>query len=89
MYTPSYVFLVACSNILPKKIEKRVGAKTQPCFTPVDIMKGFDKSLLYYTCPRFPSCSCITMDTNLGGKPSFSKIFLIPVLLTESKALVR
>ena len=48
---------VACLSIMLKKMEKRVGARTQPCFTPLLIAKGSERSPLSLTWPRWSSCS--------------------------------
>ena len=37
---------VACLSIILKMMLKRVGAKAQPCFTPFEVGKSSDRSLL-------------------------------------------
>ena len=48
---------VACLSIMLKKMEKRVGARTQPCFMLLLIVKGSERSPLSLTWPRRSSCS--------------------------------
>ena len=83
-YTPSSSSksAVACLSIMVKKMLKRVGARTQPCFTPFEMGKGSDRSPLSLTWPRWFSCSWITICRNLGGQPSRSRMSHSPVLLT-------
>ena len=47
---------VACLSIMLKKMEKRVGAWTQPCFTPMLIAKGSERSPLSLTWPLPNRC---------------------------------
>ena len=85
--TPSST--VACLSIMLKKMLKRVGARTQPCFTPLEMEKGSDSSPFSLIWPRWFSCSWITICRNLGGQPSRSRMSQSPVLLTVSNAFVR
>ena len=90
-YTPSSSSKssVAFFSIMLKKMLKRVGARTQPCFTPLETGKGSDRSPLSLTWPRWFSCSWITICRNFGGQPSRSRMSHSPVLLTVSNAFVR
>ena len=56
-YTPSSSSksTVACLSIMLKKILKRVGARTQPCFTPLEMGKGSDRTPLSLIWPRWES----------------------------------
>ena len=72
-----------------KKMEKRVGARTQPCFTPLVIGNGSDTSLFSLIWPCWSSCSWMTMLRNFCGQPSRFMISHSPFLLTVSNALVR
>ena len=42
---PSFTFWKACLNIAPKKIPNRVGARTQPCLTPLRMSKAVDEAV--------------------------------------------
>ena len=68
---------------------KRVGARTQPCFTPFVTGNGSDTSPFSTTLAIMPSCRDRTMLINLGGQPSFDRMDQRPGLLMVSKALVR
>ena len=67
----------------------RVGARTQPCFTPFETGNGSEVSPLSWTLASMPLCSCRTMAMNFLGHPYFAMIPQRPSLLTVSKALVR
>ena len=48
---PSVVVSKACFSNKPKKIPKSVGARTQPCLTPLRISNGSEELILNYTVP--------------------------------------
>ena len=87
--SPSSKSTIACLSIMLKKMLKRAGARTQPCFTPLEMEKGSDRSPFSLIWPRWFSCSWITICRNLGGQPSRSRMSQSPVLLTVSNAFVR
>ena len=65
-YTPSSSSKssVACLSIMPKKMLKKVSARTQPCFTPLEMGQGSDRSPWSLIWPHWFSCSW-----NLGRQP--------------------
>ena len=66
-----------------------VGARTQPCVTPLETGKDSDGSPSSRTRACMPSLNWRTMVMNLWGQPNLLMIFHNPSLLTVSKALVR
>ena len=50
-YIPSVVVSNACFSNMPKKIAKSVGARTQPCLTPLRISNDSEELPLNYTVP--------------------------------------
>ena len=80
---------MACLSIILKKMLNRVGARTQPCFTPLAIGKGSERSLFNLTWRYWSSCSWMTTLRNFGGQPRRSMISQSPFLVTVSNALVR
>ena len=63
----------------------RVGVKTQPCFTPLAIRKGLERSLFNLTWPCWSSCSWRNFGDSRGAPMISQRSFL----LTVSNALVR
>ena len=80
---------MACLSIILKKILNRVGARMQPCFTPLAIGKGSERSLFNLTWLCWSSCSWMTILRIFGGQPRRYMISQRPFLLTVSNALVR
>ena len=74
---------MACLSIILKKMLNRVGARAQPCFTPLAIGKGSERLLFNLTRPRWSSCSWMTILRNFGGQSRRSMISQV------SNALVR
>ena len=71
-------------------IPKRVGASTQPCFTPLPMSsKGSETLLLNCTDPFVLEWKGSVKLCSLGGQPIFRSALKRPSLLTRSKALVR
>ena len=70
---------------------KRVGERTQPCFTPFVTGNESEVSLLSRTMALIPSCNCRTSAVNFLGRPNFSIITIShsPSLQTVSNALVK
>ena len=64
------------SNHARRRSVKRVGARTQPCFTPLKIVKGSERSLIFLTWQNWSSCSCMTMLRIFGGQPRRSMYLL-------------
>ena len=58
---------MACLSIMLKKMLNRVGARTQPCFTPLTMGKGPEWSLYNLTWPHLSLCSWITCRGTLGA----------------------
>ena len=58
-YTPSSSTRSSftCISIMLKKMLKRVGARTQPCFTPLEMRKSSNRSPSSLIWPSWPSCS--------------------------------
>ena len=72
-----------------KKIPKSVGARTQPCFTPLRMSKGAEVEPSYTTVPFMSSWNDFTMPRSLGGQPILPSTLKRSSLLTKSKAFVR
>ena len=76
-------------NRIEKKIPKRVGTRTHPCFTPLLIMNGSETLPSYWTVAFVLVWKDFTMLKKFGGQPIFNNIANSPFLLTRSKDLVR
>ena len=76
-------------NSIENKIPKRVGASTQPCFTPFVISNELETLPSHWIVVLVFMWKDYTMLKRLGGHPIFSNIANSPSLLTRSKALVR
>ena len=63
--------------------------QVQPCFTPLAIGKGLERSLFNLTWLCWSSCSWMTILRIFGGQPRRYMISQRPFLLTVSNALVR
>ena len=79
----------ACFSNMPKKIPKSVGARTQPCLTPLWISNGSEELPLNCTVPPVSVWKDSTMLCSLGGQPIFGRILNRPSRLTRSNAFVR
>ena len=86
---PALVLAGAADSISANSRLKRLGARTQPCFTPFATGNGSDTSLFSMTLAIIPSYRDCTMLMNLGGQPSFDGMDQRPGLRTVSKALLR
>ena len=71
-------------------IENSIGAITQPCLVPFhNTVNASDYVPWSCTLAIMPSWKESITSTNVSGQPTFANSFQRPVLLTESKALVR
>ena len=68
---------------------KRVGATTQPCFTPFVTGNESEVSPLSRTVALIPTCNWRTRAVNFLGQPNFSIICHRPSLQTVLNALVK
>ena len=68
---------------------KRVGAKTQPCFTPLVTGNASEYSPSSCTLAFMPSWNCWTIAMNFAGQPNLAMIFHSPSRQTVSNAFVR
>ena len=87
--TPSTAEPKACFRRMEKKILKSVGAKTQPCLTPMLMSNASDELPSNLTVPRDPSWKDLMKLRSFGGQPIRCKMSNRPSLLTMSKAFVR
>ena len=71
------------------KVPKSIGARTQPCLTPLRILNGSEKLPLNCTVPFVSVWKYSIMLCSLGGQPIFGGTLNRPSLLTRSNALVR
>ena len=71
-----------------KKMPKRVGASTQPCFTPFLIGKEPEAEPSYWTVPCMSSWKDVIILRSLDGDPILCRRVNRPFLLIRSKALV-
>ena len=88
-WIPSVVVSNACFSNRPKKIQKMVEARTQPCLTPLQISNGSEELPLNCTVPFVSVWKNSIMLCSLGGQPIFGRTLKKPSLLTGSNALVR
>ena len=88
-YIPSVVVSNTCFSNRPKKLPKSIGARTQPCLTPLRISNVSEKLPLICTVPFLSVWKDSIMLCNLGGQPIFGRTLKRPSLLTRSNALVR
>ena len=89
MYTPLSQSLKALSNIAANRMENKVGAKIQPCFTPLLTSKGSEASPFSWILACMLSWKEATSAVSLSGHPDFCRIFHRPLQFTVLKALVR
>ena len=73
----------------PKKVPKSIGARTQPCLTPLRISNGSEKLPLNCAVPFLSVWKYTIMLCSLGGQPIFGRTLKRLSLLTRSNALVR
>ena len=85
----SVVVSNACFSNRPKKIQKIVEARTQPCLTPLQISNGSEELPLNCTVPFVSVWKDSIMLCSLGGQPIFGRTLKRPSLLTGSNASVR
>ena len=64
-----------------------MGAKTQPCFTPLETGKGSEAAPCSITCAIIPSWKDLMMLTNLSGQPSLDKMAHRPPTADGIKSL--
>ena len=76
MYTASSSSMssMACLRIMLKRMLNRLGARTQPCFTPLTMGKGSERLLFNLTWRCCSSCIWTIILKNFGGKPRCSKM---------------
>ena len=79
----------ACFSITAKKIPNKVGARTQPFFTPLRMLKAADAEPSKTTVPFMSLWKDLMMLRSLGGHPILGRILKRSSLLTRSKAFVR
>ena len=87
MYTPSPMSRNA-SRVADRKMEKSVGASTQPCLTPFVTLNDSETSPLTLTFAIIPVCRASIIVVNFSGQPYFLSSCHSPVLPTESNALL-
>ena len=68
---------------------KSVGARTQPCFTPLLIGKGSKEEPSYCTVPCIFSWNYVMILRSVGEHPILCRSVNRPDLLTRSNALVK
>ena len=73
----------------PKKVPKSIGARTQPCLTPLRISNYSEKLSLNCTVPFVSLWKDSIMLCSLGGQPIFGRTLKRLSLLTRSNALAR
>ena len=70
-------------------IENTIGAITQPCLVSFDTVNASDHVPWSCTLAIMPLWKDRITSINVSEQPTFANSFQSPVLLTESKALVR
>ena len=86
---PSVVVSKTCFSNWPKKVPKSIGARTQPCLTPLMISNFSEKLPLICTVHFVSVWKDSIMLCSLGGQQIFGRTLKRPSLLTRSNALVR
>ena len=86
---PELVLERAANSMDANRRLNSVGAKTQPCFTPLKTGKGSEAAPCSITRAIIPSWKDLMMLTNLSGQPSLDRMAHRPPRLTVSKAFVR
>ena len=88
-WMPPSLFCEASWSMAANTMQKRVGARTHPCFTPFVTGNESEVSPLSITVARMPSCNWRTIAVNFRGQPNFSVICHSPSLQTVWNALVK
>ena len=86
---PSPMSRKALSSIADRKMEKSVGASTQPCLTPFVTLNDSETSPPTLTVAIIPVCSASIIVVNFSGQPYFFSSCHSPVLPTVSNALLK
>ena len=86
-YIPTVVVSNACFSSMPKKIPKSVGARTQPCLTPLRISNGSEELSLDGTVPFVSVWKDSIMLCSLVGQPIIGRTLKRPSLLTSSSEI--
>ncbi len=89
MLMPSSDFLKASDNMAENIRLNSVGARTQPCLTPLATGKASEGSPSSRTRTIMPSWNWRPIAENILGQPNFHMIFHSTSWLTVSNALVR
>ena len=84
--TPTSPLRNASVSMAENIILKRVGASTQPCFTPFVTKNGLENSPSFWTLACMPSWNWRTIVMNLAGQPKVAIILHRPSRQTVSKA---
>ena len=79
----------ASSSIADRKMEKSVGASTQPCLTPFVTLNNSETSPPTLTFAIIPVCRASIIVVNFSGQPYFHSSCHSPVLPTASNALLK
>ena len=79
----------ASRSMMLKKLENKVGTRTHPCLTSLEMGKLPDSDHLCFILPCWPSWSWRKMVRNFRGQSRRARVFHSPSRLTASKALVR
>ena len=79
----------ASSSIADSKMEKSVGASTQPCLTPFVTLNDSETSPPTLTFAIIPVCSTSIIVVNFSGQPYFLSSCHSPVLPPVSNALLK
>ena len=79
----------ASSSIADRKMEKSVGASTQPCLTPFVTLNDYETSPPTLTVAIIPVCSASIIVVNISGQPYFFSSCHSPVLPTVSNAFLK
>ena len=86
---PSPMSWKASSSIADRKMEKSVGASTQPCLIPFVTLNDSETSPPTLTFAIIPVCSASIIVVNFSGQPYFLSSCHSPVLPTVSNALLK
>ena len=89
MYSPSLQSLKAYWRSMEKNMQKSVGARTEPCFTPLLTGKASEVAPLNHTVLCMLSWNDVTTANRCEGQPIFWRSLKSPLLLTKSKAFVK
>jgi len=81
--------LKATSSSREKKMEKRRGAKTHPCFVPEVTLKAANMSPLSITGASIPSWKERIMFTNLSGQPILDSMAQKHIHIQQNFSVIR